>query len=127
MGVPNKINKVMPNKVIATQMSKVVAIKHLTLDGVCQGPARPDEDTRDGFEYGGWAAAGNDPVMQKVIGKRMGSSWSLLVGRITYEDLYSFWPKQPPNPMTEVLNNVEKFVASTTPIELPWQNSTLLK
>lgn len=111
-------------------MSKVVVIEHLTLDGVMQGPARPDEDRRDGFEYGGWGAtAGNDPAMQKVIGTRMGSSWSLLVGRTTYEDLASFWPNQPqPNPFTEVLNKVEKFVASTTLTEpLAWQNSTLLK
>ena len=110
-------------------MSKVVVIEHLTLDGVMQGPARPDEDRRDGFEYGGWGAAGNDPAMQKVTGARMGSSWSLLVGRTTYEDLASFWPNQPkPNPFTEVLNEVEKFVASTTLTEpLPWQNSTLLK
>ena len=64
----------------AREMSKVVAIEHLTLDGVMQGPARPDEDRRDGFEYGGWAAAGNDPAMQKVIGATMGSSWALLVG-----------------------------------------------
>ena len=35
------------------EMSKVVAIEHLTLDGVMQGRGRPDEDTRDGFEYGG--------------------------------------------------------------------------
>ena len=110
-------------------MSKVVAIEHLTLDGVMQGPGRPDEDRRDGFEYGGWAAAANDPAMQKVTGARMGSSWSLLVGRTTYEDFASFWPNQPqPNPFTEALNNVEKFVASTTLTEpLPWQNSTLLK
>ena len=110
-------------------MSKVVVIEHLTLDGVMQGPARPDEDRRDGFEYGGWAAAANDPAMQKVTGARMGSSWSLLVGRTTYEDFASFWPNQPqPNPFTEALNNVEKFVASTTLTEpLPWQNSTLLK
>jgi len=61
-------------------MSKVVAIEHLTLDGVMQGPARPDEDTRDGFEYGGWggwAAARNDPAMMEVLGARMGNSWSL--------------------------------------------------
>ena len=110
-------------------MSKVVVIEHLTLDGVMQAPARPDEDRRDGFEYGGWAAAANDPAMQKVTGARMGSSWSLLVGRTTYEDFASFWPNQPqPNPFTEALNNVEKFVASTTLTEpLPWQNSTLLK
>jgi dihydrofolate reductase len=110
-------------------MSKVVAIEHLTLDGVMQGPARPDEDTRDGFECGGWAAARNDPAMMEVLGARMGSSWSLLVGRTTYEDFAKVWPNQPrPNPFTEALNNVEKFVASTTLAEpLPWQNSTLLK
>src|SRR5215203_54470 len=84
-------------------MSKVVAIEHITLDGVMQGPARPDEDTRDGFEYGGWAAARNDPAMMEVLGARMGSSWSLLVGRTTYEDFAKVWPNQPkPNPFTEV-------------------------
>lgn len=110
-------------------MSKVVVIEHLTLDGVMQGPARPDEDRRDGFEYGGWGAAAYDPAMQKVIGVRMGSSWSLLVGRTTYEDFAKVWPNRPqPNPFTEALNNVEKFVASTTLTEpLPWQNSMLLK
>jgi hypothetical protein len=35
-------------------MSRIVAIEHLTLDGVMQTPARPDEDRRDGFEFGGW-------------------------------------------------------------------------
>jgi dihydrofolate reductase len=109
-------------------MSKIVAIEHLTLDGVYQGPARKDEDTRDSFEYSGWASVtGNDAKMQEKIGERMGNSWSLLVGRITYEDLYSFWPKQPPNSMTEALNRVEKFVVSTTITEVPWQNSILLK
>ena len=108
-------------------MSKIVAIEHLTLDGVMQSPGRPDEDTRDHFEYGGWAVAGNDPLMMKVQSERMGSSWSLLAGRITYEDFAGFWPKQPSNPITDSLNNVEKFVVSTAPIDLSWQNSTLLK
>jgi len=47
-------------------MSKLVVIEHLTLDGVMQGPGRPEEDPRDGFEFGGWAVAGNDPVMIKA-------------------------------------------------------------
>lgn len=109
-------------------MSKVVAIEHLTLDGVVQAPARPDEDRRGGFEYGGWGTIGYDPAMQKALGAAMGSSWSLLVGRITYEDFAGFWPNQTSNSMSEALNKVEKFVASTTLTEpLPWHNSILLK
>jgi dihydrofolate reductase len=58
-----------------------------------------------------------------------GNAWALLVGRVTYEDFWNVWPKKKEsNSFTEVLNNVEKFVASTTLREsLPWQNSTLLK
>jgi dihydrofolate reductase len=109
-------------------MARVVAVEHLTLDGVMQGPARPDEDRRDGFTYGGWAAANSDPAMQAAIGAQMGGGWSLLLGRISYEDLYGYWPKQEPNPFTDALNDVEKFVASTTLSEpLPWQHSTLLR
>jgi dihydrofolate reductase len=109
-------------------MSKVVAIEHVTLDGVMQAPARPDEDTRNGFEYGGWARTGNDPAMMNVLGARMGASWSLLAGRTTYEDFADVWPKRPPNPFSDALNKVQKFVVSTTLTEpLPWQNSTLLK
>ena len=37
-------------------MRKIVATINLTLDGVMQAPGRPDEDPRDGFEHGGWAA-----------------------------------------------------------------------
>ena len=52
----------------------------------------------------------------------------MLLGRRTYEDFFSFWPKQPDNPFTEALDNTPKYVASTTLDEpLPWRNSTLLK
>jgi dihydrofolate reductase len=110
-------------------MGKVVVIEHLTFDGVMQAPGRPDEDRRGGFEHGGWARPGHDPVMQRVMGERMGTSWSLLLGRRTYEDFAAFWPNQPePNPFTEALNNVRKYVASTTLEEpLQWSNSTLLE
>jgi dihydrofolate reductase len=109
-------------------MGQVVAIEHLTLDGVYQAPAREDEDRRDGFDLGGWAMAASAPEMPHVIGARMGSSWSLLAGRVTYEDLAGFWPKQPANPITDALTNAEKFVISNTLAEpLAWQNSTLLR
>ena len=108
-------------------MRKVVVIEHVTLDGVMQAPGRPDEDTRDGFEHGGWAQDRADEVMGQKLGEGMARGGPLLFGRRTYEDFFSFWPKQTDNPYTEVLDNAEKYVASTTLEEpLPWNNSTLL-
>lgn len=109
-------------------MGKVIAIEHLTLDGVMQAPGHPEEDTRDGFRHGGWAANRQDPLMQKVMGARMSDTWSLLAGRTTYERFADYWPRQVPNPMAEALGRVHKYVASTTLTEpLDWQNSTLLE
>jgi dihydrofolate reductase len=109
-------------------MRKLAVTEHLTLDGVMQAPGRPDEDTRGGFEQGGWAAPNNDEVMGAVLGAGMAQGGPLLFGRRTYEDFYGFWPHQSDNPFTEVLDNAEKFVASRTLSDpLPWNNSTLLR
>lgn len=111
-------------------MRKVVVTNNLTLDGVMQAPGRADEDRRGGFTHGGWALAYDDEVKFATMGKRMASSGAgaLLLGRRTYEDFFSVWPNRTGNPYTEVLNNTQKYVASTTLNEpLPWQNSTLLK
>jgi dihydrofolate reductase len=110
-------------------MSKVVVVTHLTLDGVMQAPGRPDEDRRGGFEHGGWQPPYGDSVMGTAMGEGMAQGGALLLGRRTYEDFAAFWPNQPePNPFTAVLNNRQKYVASTTLAEpLSWCNSTLLK
>jgi dihydrofolate reductase len=110
-------------------MSRIIAINHVTIDGVMQAPGRPDEDRRGGFQYGGWAQAGNDAVMGQVLGERVARGGALLFGRRTYEDFAAFWPNQPePNPFTAVLNNIQKYVVSQTLEEpLPWGASTLLK
>ncbi len=109
-------------------MGKIVVFMNLTLDGVMQAPGRPDEDRRGGFEYGGWATPYADPGIGKAAGESMATSGALLFGRRTYEDFYNVWPNRTDNPFTAVLNNTQKYVASTTLKEpLPWINSTLLK
>jgi dihydrofolate reductase len=108
-------------------MSKVVVTNSLTLDGVMQAPGRPDEDLRDGFDHGGWALPYNDEVMGQVMGAGMTQTGALLLGRRTYEDFASVWPGRKDNPFSEMLDNVQKYVASATLAEpLPWKNSTLL-
>jgi dihydrofolate reductase len=107
-------------------MSRVIVINHLTLDGVMQAPGRPDEDTREGFEHGGWAQAGNDDVIGAALGARMAESGGLLLGRRSYEDMLSYWNTQD-SPFKHALNAAPKYVASRTFREsLPWPNSTLL-
>jgi dihydrofolate reductase len=107
-------------------MARITVINHLTLDGVMQSPGRPDEDTRGGFEHGGWAQPNNDEVMGRKLGEHM-TGGPLLLGRRTYEDFYGHWPRQTDSPFSDALNRTRKYVASTTLAEpLPWENSTLL-
>jgi dihydrofolate reductase len=107
-------------------------MNHVTLDGVMQGPGRPDEDTRGGFMLGGWGhrstTAGD--AAGKAMGDRMTAGGGLagwLFGRRTYEGLLASWNAQG-GPFREALNKTAKYVASTTLKEpLQWPNSTLLR
>lgn len=112
-------------------MARVVVMNHVTLDGVMQGPGRPDEDTRGGFAHSGWAQRSAAPgdAAGLAMGKRMAAGGGLagwLFGRRTYEDLLAVWNAEG-GPFKDALNNTPKYVASTTlKHPLPWPNSTLL-
>lgn len=108
---------------------KIVVNNYVTLDGVIQAPGHPDEDRRDGFEQGGWAAPFHDETMMQAAREGMTKSESFLFGRVTYEAMRVAWSGQPDdNPFANVLNNRRKYVASrtlTAPLE--WRGSTLLE
>jgi dihydrofolate reductase len=111
-------------------MGKVIVMNGLTLDGVMQSPGRPDEDTRDGFDRGGWGVPYGDETMVGTLGERMaemtGGKHAWLFGRRTYEELLSHWNTQG-GPFRDPLNNTHKYVASGNPeTTLEWPNSTLL-
>ena len=111
-------------------MGRLTITESLTLDGVMQAPARPDEDPRGGFEHGGWGIPYVDEVMGRAMGERMAKSrgGALVLGRRTYEDFAKVWPNQEGNPYSEALDAARKYVASRTLTEpLPWQNSTVLE
>jgi dihydrofolate reductase len=107
-------------------MGKVVVMNSVSLDGVMQGPGRPDEDTRDGFALGGWGVPYGDEAMVAKMGERMGEDRAFLFGRRTYEQLLSSWNARG-GPFKHALNDTDKFVASSNPAaRLEWPNSTLL-
>ncbi|HEV7482473.1 MAG TPA: dihydrofolate reductase family protein [Solirubrobacterales bacterium] len=106
---------------------RIVVINHITLDGVMQGPGRPDEDTRGGFVHGGWAARRSDPMLVEATGERMGQpDGGLLLGHRSYEDMLATWNEKG-GPFKEGLNATPKYVVSSSPTtQLEWPNSTLL-
>src|SRR5262245_58015814 len=110
-------------------MSRITIVNHVTLDGVMQAPADPDEDRRGGFEHGGWAVPYQDDVQGEYMARRMaaGSGGGLLFGRFTYEKMWGHWGQMDDNPFSASMNPATKFVVSNTLTEpLAWQNTTLL-
>jgi len=108
-------------------MRKIIVLSFITLDGVMQAPGRPDEDTTDGFKYGGWTALyfyEADEAAGEFMGKQMKSA-DLLLGRKTFEFFAAYWPKHAD--MWPGINGVTKYVMSKTMDKSDWQNSVFLK
>ena len=58
-------------------MRTISAILSISMDGVIQAPGRSDEDTRGGFDRGGWAVPYNDEVMAQRMAEGMSSSGTM--------------------------------------------------
>jgi dihydrofolate reductase len=99
-----------------------------TLDGVAQAPGGPDEDTSDGFRFGGWQAPLPSEAVGASVGKGMETLDALLLGRRTYDIFAGYWPHHTTGPegfIGQLFDRVPKYVASRdADIQLDWQGST---
>ncbi len=96
----------------------------ISLDGVMQAPGGPEEDTSGGFKYGGWVAPYGDEAVGKVFEKLTASS-DILIGRHTFDIWENYWPKHESG--WPGINDVTKYVMSTTRNKTNWQNTIFLK
>jgi dihydrofolate reductase len=110
-------------------MRSITVTIWITLDGVVQGPGRPDEDDRGGFAHGGWGQRYNDEVMGREMAKDMAKPGDLLFGRRTWQDFITAWGRRADeNPFTTPMNAATKYVVSRTLEDADaWQNSILLR
>jgi dihydrofolate reductase len=105
-------------------MRKLIVLEHISIDGVIQGPGGPEEDTSNGFAYGGWAGAYADEIGGTTLRKQMNKPFDLLLGRKTFDIWEPFWPNHAdewPN-----VNAATKYVASNTITSSEWQPSVFL-
>lgn len=105
-------------------MRKITVLSFITLDGVMQAPGAPEEDTSNGFKYGGWTAPYNDEVSGKLMQKQMEPA-DLLLGRKTFEIFEGYWPEHAD--YWPGVNEVTKYVLSNTMDQSDWSNCVFLK
>jgi dihydrofolate reductase len=96
------------------KMSKVVVAEFLSLDGVMEKP-------RWTFPY--W-----DDEIAKFKHAELFASAALLLGRKTYAGFAQTWPRcAGADDYADRMNELPKYVVSTTLTKAEWQNSTLIQ
>ena len=98
-------------------MGRVVAAEFVSLDGVMETSE-------------GWHLPYFNEEFGQTIAEGLAASDALLMGRVNYEEWSAYFPQQDPdeNPMAARMNDIKKYVVSTTLAEpLEWNNSTLIK
>lgn len=90
-----------------------------------QAPGGPEEDTSNGFKYGGWqAAVPMDEMMGSTLSAVMGAPFELLLGRTTYEIFAAYWPHaKTDNEVAMPFNSTKKYVVSHESFNPSWHNS----
>jgi dihydrofolate reductase len=93
-------------------MRKVVAYELLSLDGVAEEPNR--------------FVAEFDAEMQENLGRVIAAQDAVLPGRRTYEEWAEFWPSSDLAPFAGFINNVQKYVVTSTAPRVDWAHSTFI-
>jgi dihydrofolate reductase len=101
-------------------MRKLVVTENITLDGVV--------DASEGW----FTAVGDEEVDQsdlnEALREQTEAADALLLGRVTFEQMRGYWPLQTDDEtgVTDYLNDVSKYVVSSTMTDPQWERSTVL-
>jgi dihydrofolate reductase len=102
-------------------VGQIVISENVSLDGVVEDPVGDE-----GFERGGWVGLIKDrpQLNQFALDEALGAG-AFLLGRRSYEWFAARWPSRSGD-LADRLNNMPKYVVSSTLDDLDWNNSTLL-
>jgi dihydrofolate reductase len=105
-------------------MGKIIVSENVSLDGVVQDPTGDE-----GFRRGGWSGQIGDKDREawaKVLFDEALGTEALLLGRRSDEWFATRWAGRS-GEWADRLNNLPKYVVSSTLVEPHWNNSTVLK
>jgi dihydrofolate reductase len=98
----------------------LIVTENITLDGVIDAA-------------GGWFSvageAGDQSDLVAALGEQSQAADAFLTGRVTFEGMREFWPKQTDDKtgVHDYLNQVAKYVVSTTLGDPGWEHTTVLR
>jgi len=109
-------------------MRKIIVSEFVSLDGVMQAPGGAEEDTDGGFAYGGWTGPYWHDDMGATLFEEINQADTLLLGRKTWQThAEAFEPAPTDDPFASLLNNLHKYVVSTTlKSASAWRNSVII-
>jgi dihydrofolate reductase len=102
-------------------MAKIVVSEFVSLDGVMEAPGG-----EPGYRHAGWVMKFPDAQQFQYKFDEVLAHQAMLLGRKTYEGFASAWPSRP-GEFADKMNNMPKYVASTTLNNAAWSNSTVLQ
>src|ERR1700737_1755318 len=103
-------------------MGRIVVTEFVSIDGVMQDPGG-DSDWK---HAGGTFKISRGAEGDKFKLDETRDSEALLLGRITYQGFAKAWPSMK-NEFADILNNMPKYVFSSTLDHADWNNTTVLK
>jgi len=98
-------------------MRKVVSWLFISLDGVVEAP-------------GEWQSDVFDDIMIADLTAQTDAEDAMLMGRVTYQEWEPYWPASTDEPYASHINNMPKYVVSTTLDNVEWgkwEKPTLIK
>ena len=104
-------------------MGRIVVSEFVSLDGVVEDPGGAEK-----FKHGGWSFKFRDDQVPKYKLEEVFASDGLLLGRVTYEEFAKAWPSRKDDMgFADKMNNMSKYVVSTTLKKADWNNSKLIR
>ena len=64
-----------------------------------------------------------DPVMVDNEARVTGTQDAVLLGRHTYDEWSRYWPSVEDDPFADFINDVKKYVVTSTPLSSEWHNA----
>jgi dihydrofolate reductase len=94
-------------------MRKVVLYELLSLDGVAEDP------NTFFFEW--------DEGMEANLAAVIATQDAVILGRRSYDEWSEFWPDSEIEPFASFINDVPKYVATSSPLGRQWHNATAIE